>query len=92
MLPGRAKDKNEWIRNAKALVDAGPAAFEAANAKDTNALTDIGDKIDETCVTCDAKYLPKQSGRRTGEGHFLLRLLELFQSRLNHPKFVCRNM
>jgi hypothetical protein len=60
MLPGRAKDKNEWMKNAKALVDAGSAAFEAANAKDANALTDIGDKIDETCVTCDAKYLPKQ--------------------------------
>jgi hypothetical protein len=60
MLPGRAKDKNEWMKNAKALVDAGSAAFEAANAKDANALTDIGDKIDETCVTCDARYLPKQ--------------------------------
>jgi hypothetical protein len=60
MLPGRAKDKDEWMKNAKALVDAGSAAFKAANAKDANALTDIGDKIDETCETCHAKYLPKQ--------------------------------
>jgi hypothetical protein len=50
LLPGRAR----------ALVDAGSAAFKAANAKDANALTDIGDKIDETCETCHAKYLPKQ--------------------------------
>jgi hypothetical protein len=41
-------------------VDAGSAAFKAANAKEPNALTEIGDKIDETCETCHAKYLPKQ--------------------------------
>ena len=61
MLPGRAKDKGEWIKTAKALVDAGLAAFEAADVKDANALTDGGDKIDETCETCHAKYLPEQS-------------------------------
>ena len=33
MLPGRAKDKGEWMKNAKALVDAGSAAFKAANVK-----------------------------------------------------------
>jgi cytochrome c556 len=60
MLPGRAKDKGEWMKNAKALVDAGSAAFKAANVKDANALTDSGDKIDESCETCHAKYLPKQ--------------------------------
>jgi cytochrome c5 len=60
MLSGRAKDKDQWMKNAKALVDAGSAAFKAANANDANALADIGDKIDETCETCHAKYLPKQ--------------------------------
>jgi cytochrome c5 len=58
MLPGRAKDRDEWMKNAKALVDAASAAFKAANAKNANALSDIGDKIDETCETCHAKYLP----------------------------------
>jgi hypothetical protein len=60
LLPGRSKDKGEWTKDAKALVDAGSAAFKAANARDASALTDIGDKIDETCETCHAKYLPKQ--------------------------------
>jgi hypothetical protein len=60
MLPGRAKDRGEWMKNAKALVDAGSAAFKAANAKNANALSDIGDKIDETCESCHAKYLPQK--------------------------------
>ena len=60
MLPGRAKDKEEWLKQAKALVATGAAAFRAANNKDVKALADIGDKIDETCEACHAKYLPKQ--------------------------------
>jgi hypothetical protein len=60
LLPGRAKDTNGvWRKNAKALIAAGTQAFKAANAKDANALTDIGDKIDETCEGCHAQYLPK---------------------------------
>ena len=60
LLPGRAKDSNGvWRKNAKALIAAGTLAFKAANAKDANALTDIGDKIDETCEGCHAQYLPK---------------------------------
>jgi len=59
MMPGRAKDNGEWMKDAKALVDAGSAAFKAANAKDAKALEDIGDKVEETCENCHTKYLPK---------------------------------
>ncbi len=60
LLPGRAKDTNGvWRKNAKVLLAAGTLAFKAANAKDANALTDIGDKIDEACEGCHAQYLPK---------------------------------
>lgn len=59
LLPGRAKDQGEWVKNAKTLIDTGSQAFKAANAKDAKALEAIGDKIDETCESCHAKYLPK---------------------------------
>ena len=59
LLPGRAKDNGEWTKNAKALVERGSQAFKAANSKDAKALEVIGDKIDETCEACHAKYLPK---------------------------------
>lgn len=59
LLPGRAKDKGEWTKQATALVETGSQAFKAANAKDSKALEEIGNKIDETCEACHAKYLPK---------------------------------
>jgi hypothetical protein len=59
LLPGRAKDKGEWTKNAKALIDTSSQAFKAANAKDAKALEQDGDKIDEVCEACHAIYLPK---------------------------------
>lgn len=59
LLPGRAKDMGEWAKNAKALIETGSQAFKAANVKDSKALEDIGNKIDETCESCHAIYLPK---------------------------------
>jgi type IV secretory pathway TrbL component len=59
MMPGRAKDNGDWMKNAKGLLDAGSAAFKASNAKDAKALEDIGDKVEEACENCHTKYLPK---------------------------------
>ena len=59
LLPGRAKDKGEWTKNAKALAETGSQAFKAANAKDAKALEEIGNKIDDVCEACHAIYLPK---------------------------------
>src|ERR1700690_952925 len=38
MLRGRARDQGDWMRDARALVDAGAAAYKAAQGKDFNAL------------------------------------------------------
>lgn len=58
MMTGRAKDNGEWMKDARALVDAGTAAFKAANAKDVNKLGDAGDDILTACETCHNKYKP----------------------------------
>jgi hypothetical protein len=59
LLPGRAKDRGDWTKFSKALIDEGSKAFKAANAKDAKSLEDIGNDIDDVCETCHAKYLPK---------------------------------
>jgi hypothetical protein len=59
LLPGRAKDRGEWTKNAKALAETGSQAFKAENAKDAKALEEIGNKIDDICEACHAIYLPK---------------------------------
>jgi hypothetical protein len=57
LIPGRAKDKDEWVTDANALIKAGADAFKAANAKDAKALETIGDNIEDTCEKCHGKYL-----------------------------------
>lgn len=59
MMTGRAKDNGEWIKDARALVDSGSAAFKAANAKDLDKLTSVGDDILSACETCHNKYKPQ---------------------------------
>ena len=59
MMAGRSKDNGEWMKDSRALVDAGTAAFKAANAKDVNKLGDISDDILTACETCHTKYKPQ---------------------------------
>jgi cytochrome c556 len=59
MIPGRAKDNGDWAKDSKALVDAGAAAYAAANAKNIDSLTVVGDQILDTCKTCHQKYNSK---------------------------------
>jgi cytochrome c553 len=59
MMAGRSKDNGEWMKDSKALVDAGTAAFKAANAKDVSKLGDVSDDILTACETCHNKYKPQ---------------------------------
>ncbi len=59
MIGNRAKDQDAWMRAARALVDAGTAAFHAAEAKDVDAVTIAGDDIYTACEGCHMQYLPQ---------------------------------
>jgi hypothetical protein len=59
MIGDRAKDQGEWMMMAQALVDAGTAAFRAAEAKDIDAITAVGDQIYSACENCHLKYSPQ---------------------------------
>jgi hypothetical protein len=58
MMRGRARDQGEWIRNARMLVDAGAAAYQAARTKDANALAAVEAPINASCVSCHKQYRP----------------------------------
>ncbi len=47
-----------WVADAKLLMDAGTAAYKAADAKDTRALATLADRIDASCITCHKQYRP----------------------------------
>jgi len=59
MMRGRARDQNDWLKDAKMLVDVGAAAYKAARTKDLNALTALSGPLDMACVTCHKQYRPE---------------------------------
>ena len=61
MMEGRAKNKGQWMKNARMLVEAGAAAVKATRAKDLQAVLALNDQIVSSCITCHTQY---RSGRR----------------------------
>ena len=55
-MRGPAGDQGDWAKDAKALVDAGAAAYKAARAKDTRALLAVDQPINASCVNCHKQY------------------------------------
>jgi cytochrome c556 len=58
MMRGRARDQGDWMKDAKLLVDAGNAAYKAAQARDRNALAALAESLDASCTTCHKQYRP----------------------------------
>jgi cytochrome c553 len=56
MLPGHARDQEQWMADAKLMSDAGAAAFKAAKAKDVTALEAVNDQLYQSCTTCHMHY------------------------------------
>lgn len=58
MMPGRARDQNQWMADAKLMLDAGAAAVKAARAKNVEAISALSDRLMESCTTCHRHYRP----------------------------------
>jgi len=63
MLPGRARDQDRWMRDARLLVDAGTAAYKAAQARDVAAIEQLNDQLYNACVVCHQDYRPNYRTR-----------------------------
>ena len=58
MMDKRARDQGDWIKDSKMLVDAGAAAYKAAQAKDLAAIVAVNEQLYTACVTCHLAYRP----------------------------------
>ena len=56
MMPSRARDSDQWIRDARLLLDAGNAAFRAAQDRDVEALSELNEQLYQSCITCHQHY------------------------------------
>lgn len=67
LMPGRARDQDQWVKDTRLMLDVGTAAFKAAKAKDVAALEALSDQLYESCVTCHKHYRPNY-GKPPGPG------------------------
>ena len=64
MMPGYARDRDQWMADARLLRDAGAAAFAAAKKKDVPALEALNDQLYESCTSCHQHYRANYGRRR----------------------------
>ena len=57
MLDARARNRDEWMTLARALVEMGERARKAAESRDPKTVFDAGAELYESCVSCHAIYL-----------------------------------
>jgi hypothetical protein len=56
MLPAYARDRTQWMDDARLMREAGAAAFEAAKKKDVAAVAAVNDALYESCTPCHQHY------------------------------------
>ena len=66
MMPSRARDKGDWVKDSKMLVDVGAAAYKAALAKDmVDGIVALNKLLNDSCVVCHQQYRPGYGRRRS---------------------------
>ncbi len=58
MMPGRARDQDNWIKDSRLMIEAARAAFKAALAKDMAGVLAQSDRLTESCIACHKQYRP----------------------------------
>ena len=56
LMPGRARDQDDWAKHAHDLTKAAQAAIAAAEAKDKDSLFTAGGDIYLVCTACHEQY------------------------------------
>jgi hypothetical protein len=58
LMGSRARDKDRWVKDAKLMIDAGSAAYKAAQKKDMQAILDLNEQLTRSCTSCHLHYRP----------------------------------
>ena len=59
MVEGRARDRDQWMRLAQGMVDAGSRAATAALTRDPAKVFEAGGVMYEACTACHSRYVPE---------------------------------
>jgi hypothetical protein len=58
MMPGRARDQQQWMADAKLMLDAGAAAVKAVKTKNVEGIAALNEQLVESCTSCHRHYRP----------------------------------
>jgi cytochrome c556 len=58
MMPGRARDQQQWMADAKLMLDAGADALKFAKVRNVEAIAALSDRLYESCTSCHKHYRP----------------------------------
>lgn len=58
MLPGRARDRQQWMVDAKLMLDVGADAVAAVRKRDVEGIAALSDRLMESCTQCHKNYRP----------------------------------
>ena len=58
LIDGRARDQGDWVKDTKLMIDAGAAAYKAAQKHDMQAILDLSEQLSNSCIACHLKYRP----------------------------------
>lgn len=66
MMPGRARNQEDWATHVKMLTNAGTSAYKAATEKNAQALAAVARPLDAACTSCHQEYRPNVFPRQGG--------------------------
>ena len=58
LMGNRARDQDRWVKDTRLMIDAGTAAFKAAQKKDMQAILVLNEQLNTSCITCHKHYRP----------------------------------
>ncbi|HEY3738983.1 MAG TPA: hypothetical protein VGL53_04020 [Bryobacteraceae bacterium] len=58
LIGNRARDQDRWVKDTKLMIDAGTAAFHAAQKKDMQGILDLSEQLSASCIACHKHYRP----------------------------------
>ena len=57
MLPGRARDEDDWKHLSQSMTEIGRRTANAAERRDAEAIFDLGGELYQACLACHQRYL-----------------------------------
>lgn len=58
MLPGRARDQQQWLADSKLMLEAGAAAVKAVKTRNVDGIVALSDQLMASCTSCHKHYRP----------------------------------